>query len=556
MNMRSDEMKRGVSKAPHRSLLRALGLTTEEIERPLIAVANSYSEVIPGHLHLDRIGEAVKMGIREAGGTPLEFFTVGICDGLAMNHTGMHYSLPSREVIADSVELTVEAHRFDAMVLIPNCDKIVPGMLMAAARIDIPAIVVSGGPMLAGQLDGEDIDLITVFEAVGAVEAGKMSEEKLARLEEAACPGCGSCAGLFTANSMNCLTEALGMALPGNGTIPAVSSDRIKLAHETGRQVMTVLEKMIKPTDVLTPDAFENALAVDMALGCSTNTVLHLAAIAHETGLRLSLEQVDELSSRTPNLCRISPSGSAHMEDLDRAGGIPALLSELNKGDLINPDSLTVTGKSVAENVSGASIRDPEVIRPLSRPYLETGGLAVLWGSLAPEGAVIKATGVKPEMYKHSGPARVFDSEEDATEAIASGKIKQGDVIVVRYEGPKGGPGMREMLTPTSAVVGMGLDRHVALITDGRFSGGTRGPAIGHVSPEAQEGGPIALVKEGDKIEMDLEARRLTLEVSDEELARRRARWKQPKLKVKKGYLARYAKLVTSASQGAVVPRP
>ncbi|MDI6689925.1 MAG: dihydroxy-acid dehydratase [Actinomycetota bacterium] len=553
--MRSDVMKKGLSKAPHRSLLKAAGLSDEEINRPLIGIVNSANEIIPGHIHLDKIAQAVEAGVRIAGGTPLEFCTIGICDGIAMNHPGMKYSLPSREVIADSIELIVEAHRFDALVMIPNCDKIVPGMLMAAMRINIPTIFISGGPMLTGRYKRRDIDLISVFEAVGAVEAGKMSQEELARIEDYACPSCGSCSGMFTANTMNCLTEALGMALPGNGTIPAVYSERIRLAKRAGMQIMELLQRDIKPRDVMTLAAFENALAVDMALGGSTNTVLHLPAIACEGGINLDLDIVDKISNSAPNLCQISPASTTHIYELNEAGGIPALMAELARANLIHTGTITVTGKTIGENIKDVENLNPEVIRPITNPYSTTGGLAILSGNLAPEGAVVKQSAVLPEMLRHSGPARVFDSEEQAVEAIMGGKINKGDVIVIRYEGPKGGPGMREMLTPTSAVVGMGLDRDVALITDGRFSGGTRGAAIGHVSPEAQEGGPIAIIREGDLIEIDIHGRKLNLKLDQSEMDRRMKEWSPPPLKVKEGYLALYAKLVSSASEGAIIKR-
>ncbi|MEW6189375.1 MAG: dihydroxy-acid dehydratase [Actinomycetota bacterium] len=555
MNLRSDVVKRGLSKAPHRSLLKAAGLSDEEINRPLIGIVNSANEIISGHIHLDNIAQAVKAGVRMAGGTPLEFCTIGICDGIAMNHPGMKYSLASREVIADSIELMVQAHRFDALVMIPNCDKIVPGMLMAAMRINIPTIFISGGPMLTGRYKRRDIDLISVFEAVGAVEAGKMSQEELAGIEDYACPSCGSCSGMFTANTMNCLTEALGMALPGNGTIPAVYSERIRLAKRAGMQIMELLQKDIKPRDIMTLAAFENALTVDMALGGSTNTVLHLPAIACEGGIVLDLDIVDKISNSTPNLCQISPASTTHIYELNEAGGIPALMAELARVNLIHTGTITVTGKTIGENIKDVENLNPEVIRPITNPYSTTGGLAILSGNLAPEGAVVKQSAVLPEMLRHSGPARVFDSEEQAVEAIMGGKINKGDVIIIRYEGPKGGPGMREMLTPTSAVVGRGLDRDVALITDGRFSGGTRGAAIGHVSPEAQEGGPIAIIREGDLIEIDIPGRKLNLKLDQSEMDGRMKEWSPPPFKVKEGYLALYAKLVSSASKGAIIPR-
>lgn len=554
--MHSDNVKKGIERAPHRSLLKAAGYTDLEIERPLIGVANSVNTIIPGHVHLDTIAQAVKNGIYMAGGTPVEFGTIGVCDGIAMNHTGMKYSLGSREVIADSVEIMAVAHAFDALVLIPNCDKIVPGMLMAAARLDLPAIVVSGGPMLAGEhpaRPGSRIDLITVFEAVGAVKAGTMTETDLDAIEDAACPTCGSCAGMFTANSMNCLTEAIGLGLPGNGTIPAVMSARIRLAKQAGMQSVALAKAGLRPGQIMTPQAFANALTVDMALGCSTNTVLHLAAIAHEAGVPLDLDMINSISSRTPHLCSLSPGGRHHIQDLHRAGGIPAVMKILLESGLIDGQVLTVTGRTVGENLADAVVHDAEVIRPVSRPYHAVGGLAVLFGNLAPEGCVVKQSAVREEMLRHTGPARVFDSEEAATGAIMDGQIRKGDVLVIRYEGPKGGPGMREMLTPTSAIAGMGLDAHVALLTDGRFSGGTRGASIGHVSPEAMQGGPIALVNEGDRIAIDIPAKTITLEVDDGELARRRGAWQSPEPRITRGYMARYAKLVSSAAQGAIV---
>ena len=553
--MRSDQAKKGFERAPHRSLFYANGLTQEELKRPLIGIANAFNEIVPGHIHLNKIAEAVKAGVRLAGGTPLEFNVIGVCDGIAMGHIGMHYSLPSRELIADSVESMVLAHAFDGLVLVPNCDKIVPGMLMAAGRVNIPAIFVSGGPMMAGRYRGQDIDLKTMFEAVGRYQAGELSAEELQELELAACPGCGSCAGLFTANTMNCLTEALGMGLPGNGTIPAVTGARIRLAKQAGMQIMTLVERDIRPRQIMTPEAFENAIATDMAVGGSTNTVLHLPAIAHDAGVDLPLDLFDKVSQRTPYLVKLSPAGPHHMQDLDEAGGIPAVMAELLQQNLIHRDALTVTGHTVAENLQ-AAVRRTEVIRPLSEPYSPNGGIAILRGNLAPEGSVVKAGAVDPEMMRYRGPARVFDSEEAALEAILSRAIRPGDVIVIRYEGPKGGPGMREMLMPTSALAGMGLDDKVALMTDGRFSGATRGAAIGHVSPEAAAGGPIALVQEGDIIAIDIRARTLTLEVDEKELARRRALWEPPEPKIKTGYLARYAALVTSAGQGAILSVP
>ncbi|HDJ30343.1 MAG TPA: dihydroxy-acid dehydratase [Candidatus Acetothermia bacterium] len=550
--MRSDVVKNGFARAPHRSLLYASGLTPEELNRPLIGIVNSYNEIVPGHVHLDRIGEAVKAGVLAAGGTPLSFNVIGVCDGIAMGHPGMRYSLPSRELIADSVETMATAHGFDGLVFIPNCDKIVPGMLMAAARLNIPAVFVSGGPMMAGRFNGADVDVKNVFEAVGEYKAGRMSDEDLAALELAACPGCGSCAGLFTANSMNCLTEALGMGLPGNGTVPAVTAARIRLAKSAGAQVMELVARGIRPRDVMTEAAFENAIAVDMALGGSTNTVLHLLAIAHAAGIDLPLDRFDRISARTPYLVKLSPSGPHHMQDLDEAGGVPAVMAELHRGELIHGDALTVTGRTVAENLDGVR-RRTDVIRPLSDPHRPDGGIAILWGNLAPAGAVVKAGAVRPEMAHHRGPARVFASEEEAMAAILGGKIQPGDVVVIRYEGPRGGPGMREMLLPTSALAGMGLDDKVALITDGRFSGATRGAAVGHVSPEAASGGPIGLVEEGDTIEIDIPGKRLELLVPADELDRRREEWTPPLPRVSSGYLARYAAIVGDASTGAVL---
>jgi dihydroxy-acid dehydratase len=546
-------MKKGLTRAPHRSLLKADGLTDEEIARPLVAVINSANEIIPGHLHLDAIADAVKAGVRIAGGTPLEISTIGICDGIAMGHAGMRYSLASREVIADSVELAVSAHAFDALVLVPNCDKIIPGMLMAAARLDLPTVVVSGGPMLAGRWKGRAVDLDTVFTTVGAVRAGAVSEEELCDLENAACPTCGSCAGLFTANSMNCLTEAIGMGLPGNGTVPAVYSERIRLAKRAGMQVMGLLKHGITARSVITRAAVRNAMTLDMAFGGSSNTVLHLTAIAHEAGVGITLHDWAEVSARTPNLVRISPASDYHLEDLYFAGGVPAILAELDKRGLVERGAMTVTGKDMGHTIKGLPGADGTVIRPIDDPYYPEGGLRVLRGNLAPRGCVVKQSAVAPEMRKHAGPARVFDSEEDAVAAILGGRIRPGDVVVIRYEGPKGGPGMREMLTPTSAISGMGLSTSVALITDGRFSGATKGPCIGHVSPEAAEGGPIALVEEGDVIELDIDAGTLTLDVTDERLGMRRREWTPPAPKVTTGYLARYARLVTSADTGAVL---
>jgi dihydroxy-acid dehydratase len=553
VELHSDRMKHGLARAPHRSLLKADGLIDREISQPLVAVVNSSNEIIPGHLHLRSIADAVKAGIRMGGGTPLEFSTIGICDGIAMNHEGMRYSLASREIIADSVEVTVRAHAFDAMVLIPNCDKVIPGMLLAAARLDIPTVVVSGGPMLAGRFGGRDVDLDTVFTAVGRVRAGEMSEEDLHELEERACPTCGSCAGLFTANSMNCLTEAIGMGLPGNGTVPAVYSERIRLAKHAGIAVMDLLRDGVSAKDIMTADAIRNAMTLDMAFGGSSNTVLHLTAIAHEAGADITLDDWAAVSAATPNLVRISPASEYHMQDLYAAGGIPVIMRELGKRDLIARDALTVTGRPIGETMAAAVNLDPAVVRPIDDPYHPEGGLRVLKGNLAPKGAVVKQSAVAAEMRQHAGPARVFDSEESAVEAILGGGIVAGDVVVIRYEGPKGGPGMREMLTPTSAISGLGLSTSVALITDGRFSGATKGPCIGHVSPEAAEGGPIAFVEEGDEIEIDIDEGRITVAVTDERLAMRRRAWTAPEPKVTTGYLARYARMVSSADLGAVV---
>jgi dihydroxy-acid dehydratase len=550
--MRSDQMKEGLEKAPHRSLFKAMGLTDEEIDRPIVGIANSANELIPGHIHLDRIVEAAKAGVRLAGGTPLEFSTIGVCDGIAMNHEGMKYSLASRELIADSIEIMAMAHPFDALVLVPNCDKIVPGMLMAALRVNIPAIVVSGGPMLAGKFAGKDADLISVFEGVGRVARGEWTAARLKELEECACPGCGSCAGMFTANSMNCLTEALGLALPGNGTIPAVMAARIRLAKRAGMKIMELWKKNIRPRDIATLPAFKNAMAVDMALGCSTNTVLHLPAVAHEAKIRLNLDLFNQISDRTPHLCALSPGGPHHVEDLDAAGGIPAVMSELSKLGRIDRKLLTVSGKSVEQNLKGAKVKDHAVIRSIHKPYHREGGIAILRGNLAPDGAVVKQSAVAAEMMVNEGTAIVFNSEEEAMTAILKGRVKPGHIVVVRYEGPKGGPGMREMLSPTSAIVGMGLDRDVALITDGRFSGGSRGAAIGHVSPEAAEEGLIAFVKNGDRISINIPKKKLTLLVNAEEIKRRRKNWKPPEPKIKAGYAARYAKMVTSAGTGAI----
>ncbi|MDZ4165702.1 MAG: dihydroxy-acid dehydratase [Smithellaceae bacterium] len=549
--MRSDNMKAGLERAPHRSLFKALGLTDEEISRPMIGIANSASELIPGHLHLHQLAEAVKTGIRLAGGTPFEFNTIGVCDGIVMGHEGMKYSLCSRELIADSVELMAMAYPFDGIVLIPNCDKIVPGMLMSAARLNIPAMVVSGGPMLRGDFQGRHIDLITLFEYVGKVKVGEMTLEELREAEGCACPGVGSCAGMFTANSMNCLAEALGLALPYNGTIPAVYADRIRLAKITGAKIMELVKNGVRPSDILTRKAFENAVTVDMAFGGSTNTSLHLPAIASEAGVSLNLGDFNAISDKTPHLCNMAPGGPHHLQDLHLAGGIPALMNELNQGGLIHRDVLTVTGKTVGENIGDKEIADPRYIRTMNNPYHKTGGLAVLFGNIAPEGAVVKKSAVDDAMLKHQGRARVFDEEETAMKAIMDGEIVKGDVVVIRYEGPKGGPGMREMLAPTAAIVGVGRDRDVALLTDGRFSGGSRGAAIGHISPEAALGGPIAAVREGDLIEIDIPAKKLNLLISDEELQKRMNEWK-PRPKELKGYLKRYASLVQSAHTGAV----
>jgi len=550
--MKSDNAKTGYERSPHRSLFRAMGYTDEEINRPLIGVANSKNDIIPGHIHLDKITEAVKAGIRMAGGTPVEFGVIGVCDGIAMGHLGMKYSLATRELIADSCEAMALAHSFDGMVFIPNCDKIVPGMLMAAARINIPSVFISGGPMLSIKKDGEYLDLNSVFEAVGAFKAGKMTEAEVYDYEDNACPGCGSCSGMFTANSMNCLTEALGMGLPGNGTIPAVYAGRIRLAKMVGMKIMELVEKDIKPSDILVPEAFKNALTVDMALGCSTNSVLHLLAISHEAGVEIDLDIINDISSRVPNICKLSPAGPHHLQDLYAAGGVQAVMKELAGKDLINDELLTVTGKKVGENIEKACILNREVIRSLDNPYSPTGGIAVLRGNIAPDGAVVKRSAVAPEMLCHRGPAKVFNSEDEAISAIYNGKIIEGDVVIIRYEGPKGGPGMREMLSPTSAIAGMGLDKDVALITDGRFSGATRGASIGHVSPEAMEGGPIAAVKDGDIININIPEGKLNVEISDEELGKRLAAWKAPAPRITQGYLGRYAKMVSSASTGAV----
>ena len=555
MKKRSDNVFLGPERAPQRSLFYALGLTEEEMQRPLIGVVSAYSEIVPGHMHLDKIAEAVKAGVRMAGGTPIEFPAIGVCDGIAMGHEGMRYSLPSRELIADSLETMAVGHAFDGLVLIPNCDKIVPGMMMAAARMNIPSIFISGGPMMPGRTPGreEGQSLTDVFEAVGAFKAGLIDEQQLTSSEQTACPGCGSCSGMFTANSMNCLCEAVGMALPGNGTTPGVSGARIALAKKAGMAIMPLVEKNICPRDILTPAAFRNALHVDMALGCSTNSVLHLLAIAHESGVELDLNMINEVSALTPNLCHLAPAGHDFMVDLYDAGGIQAVMKQLLDAGLLKGDLPTVTGKSVAENVAQAVNRNPKILRPMDDPYSETGGLAVLFGNIAPRGGVVKQSAVDPSMLQRECVARVFDSEEDAISAIYAGKITHGDVVVIRYEGPKGGPGMREMLSPTSALAGMGLDKSVALITDGRFSGATRGAAIGHISPEAAQGGPIALVAEGDHIMIDIPARSIELLVDEAELAKRQAAWTPPAPRCTTGWLGRYARLVTSADQGAVL---
>lgn len=554
--MNSDKVREGIQQAPHRSLFNALGYTKEEMRKPMIGVVCSYNEIVPGHMNLDKIADAVKLGIAEAGGMPVLFPAIAVCDGIAMGHVGMKYSLVTRDLIADSTECMARAHQFDGLVMIPNCDKNVPGLLMAAARVNIPTVFVSGGPMLAGHVRGRKRSLSSMFEAVGSYEAGKMSLEELRCYEENVCPTCGSCSGMYTANSMNCLTEAIGMGLPGNGTIPAVYSSRIRLAKEAGYAIMKMVGENIRPRNIMTEDAFRNALTVDMALGCSTNTMLHLPAIAHECGIELDMEYANEISDRTPNLCHLAPAGPAYMEDLNEAGGIYAVMKELSKRDLLRLDGITVTGKSMKENIRAAVNRDPEIIRPIENPFLPNGGIAVLKGNLAPDTGIVKRSAVAPEMMQHEGPARVFDCEEDAIEAIKGGRIHEGDVVVIRYEGPKGGPGMREMLNPTSAIVGMGLGSTVALITDGRFSGASRGAAIGHVSPEAAVGGPIALVEEGDIISIDIPGNRLNMKVSEEELAKRRAAWKPRKPRVTDGYLARYQALVTSGNRGAILELP
>ncbi len=551
--MRSDAVKKGVQQAPHRSLFNALGFTKEEMEKPLIGIVSSQNEMIPGHMNLDKIVEAVKMGVALAGGVPVVVPAIAVCDGIAMGHVGMKYSLVTRDLIADSTECLAMAHQFDGLVMVPNCDKNVPGLLMAAARINIPTVFVSGGPMLAGHVKGCKTSLSSMFEAVGAYTAGKISEEELDEYENKACPTCGSCSGMYTANSMNCLTEAIGMGLQGNGTIPAVYSDRIKLAKHAGMKVMEMIERDIRPLDIMTEDAFMNALTVDMALGCSTNTMLHLPAIAKEAGVKINLDIANEISARTPNLCHLAPAGHTYMEELNEAGGVYAVMNELSRKGLLKLDLMTVTGKTVGENIKNCINKNPEVIRPIDNPYSVTGGIAVLRGNVAPDSCVVKRSAVVPEMLVHEGPARVFDCEEDAITAIKGGKIVAGDVVVIRYEGPKGGPGMREMLNPTSAIAGMGLGSSVALITDGRFSGASRGASIGHVSPEAAVGGPIALIEEGDIISIDIPANTINVKVSDEVLAERKAKWQPREPKVTTGYLARYAKMVTSADKGAVL---
>lgn len=553
MSKRSDNITAGAERMPNRSLLRACGLTEEEMNKPIIGVVSAYSEIIPGHIHLDKIADAVKAGVRMAGGTPILVPAIGVCDGIAMGHIGMKYSLPSRELIADSVETLAQAHQFDALVLIPNCDKIVPGMLMAAARLNIPSIILSGGPMLAGHYDGQEISLSKTFETVGAYKAGLIDDAKLAECECGSCPGCGSCSGMYTANSMNCLSEAIGMALPGNGTIPAVHAARTHLAKHAGMAIMNLLEKDIKPRDILTPAAFRNALTCEMAIGCSTNTVLHLLALAHEAHVTLNLELLNELSAHVPNICHLAPAGPHHIEELYMAGGVPAIMKELTKRDLLDLSLITVTGQSVGDNLKGVVNKNPVVIRPLEDPYSETGGIAVLWGNIATDGCVVKRSAVAPEMMVHEGPARVFDSEDDAIQAIYGGKIHKGDVVVIRYEGPKGGPGMREMLNPTSALAGMQLDKDCALITDGRFSGASRGASIGHVSPEAAAGGAIALVHEGDIIAIDIPNSKVNVKVSDEELTARRAAFVPREPNCKTGWLYRYSRLVTSADKGAIL---
>ena len=551
--MRSDAVKKGMQQAPHRSLFNALGLTEEEMNRPLVGIVSSYNEIVPGHMNLDKIVQAVKMGVAMAGGTPIMFPAIAVCDGIAMGHTGMKYSLVTRDLIADSTEAMAMAHQFDALVMVPNCDKNVPGLLMAAARVNVPTVFVSGGPMLAGHVKGQKRSLSSMFEAVGSYAAGTMTEEDVKEFEAKVCPTCGSCSGMYTANSMNCLTEVLGMGLQGNGTIPAVYSERIKLAKKAGMQVMEMLRRDIRPRDIMTKEAFLNALTVEMALGCSTNSMLHLPAIAHEAGVELDMELANEISAKTPNLCHLAPAGPTYIEDLNEAGGVYAVMNELNKKHLLNLDCMTVTGKTVGENIEKCYNKNPEVIRPVENPYSQTGGLAILKGNLAPDTGVVKRSAVAPEMLVHEGPARVFDCEEDAIAAIKGGKIVAGDVVVIRYEGPKGGPGMREMLNPTSAIAGMGLGSSVALITDGRFSGASRGASIGHVSPEAAVGGPIALVEEGDIIKINIPENSLNVDISDEEMAARRAKWQPRQPKVTTGYLARYAHLVTSGNRGAIL---
>ena len=551
--MRSDAVKKGIAQAPQRSLMRALSLTEEEMKKPLVGIVSSYNEIVPGHMNLDKITEAVKMGVAMAGGTPIVFPAIAVCDGIAMGHIGMKYSLVTRDLIADSTECMAMAHQFDALVCIPNCDKNVPGLLMAAARVNVPTVFVSGGPMLAGHVKGEKRSLSSMFEAVGSYAAGTMTEEDVYDFECNACPTCGSCSGMYTANSMNCLTEVLGMGLKGNGTIPAVYSERLRLAKRAGMQVMELLKQDIRPRDIMTKEAFLNALTVDMALGCSTNSMLHLPAIAHEAGVELNPEMANAISEKTPNLCHLAPAGYHYIEELNEAGGVYAVMNELNKLNLLHTECMTVTGKTVGENIKGCVNKNPEIIRPVENPYSKTGGIAVLKGNLAPDTAVVKRSAVVPEMQVHEGPARVFDCEEDAIEAIRGGKIVAGDVVVIRYEGPKGGPGMREMLNPTSAIAGMGLGSSVALITDGRFSGASRGASIGHVSPEAAEGGPIALVEEGDLIRINIPEHKLEVVVSDEELARRKAAWTPREPKVTTGYLKRYAKMVSSANKGAIL---
>ena len=554
--MNSDHVKKGMQQAPHRSLFNALGYTKEEMERPLVGIVSSYNEIVPGHMNLDKITQAVKMGVAMAGGTPVVFPAIAVCDGIAMGHTGMKYSLVTRELIADSTECMAKAHQFDALVMIPNCDKNVPGLLMAAARINVPTVFVSGGPMLAGHVDGRKRSLSSMFEAVGAYEAGKMTAEKVEEYVNKVCPTCGSCSGMYTANSMNCLTEVLGMGLRGNGTIPAVYSERIRLAKHAGMKVMELLEKNIRPRDIMTEDAILNALTVDMALGCSTNSMLHLPAIAHEIGMDFEIDFANGISEKTPNLCHLAPAGPTYMEDLNEAGGVYAVMNELNKKGLLYTDCMTVTGKTVGENIAGCENKNPEVIRPIDNPYSQTGGLAVLKGNIAPDGSVVKRSAVVPEMLVHEGPARVFECEDDAIKAIKGGDIHPGDVVVIRYVGPKGGPGMPEMLNPTSAIAGMGLGSSVALITDGRFSGASRGASIGHVSPEAAVGGPVALIEEGDIIEIDIPNLKLNARISDEELARRKEKWQPREPEVTTGYLARYAAMVTSGNRGAVLEVP